>query len=296
MLMYIRYLTYLRLVIDTGSFAGAALAAGVSQPAISQAMRCLQETFDAPLFLREGRRRVPTDFARELVAEMLPLENRFEKRRVTQRSDAALRDIRIGLTPSAGMVCGPAIFNAWSSSAHSFLTLSSADEASLLARLQRKEVDLVVSPKPRGKLPAGVLYEGLYQLVPRVYATHSNAFSGAESLEDLKAARWGCVGANVQGPVDVLSEAFAVRKLALPRVIVSCPDYGSLSNLVANTDLLAVIPHRSLLGASARALRPLRLREALPRYDMGVFTLKPSRGRMKSIIAALRSIAAAESA
>lgn len=36
--MYLRYLHYLRLVIDHGSFAAASRAAGVTQPAISHGM------------------------------------------------------------------------------------------------------------------------------------------------------------------------------------------------------------------------------------------------------------------
>ncbi|RYF64513.1 MAG: LysR family transcriptional regulator, partial [Comamonadaceae bacterium] len=52
--MHLRYLHYLRLVVEHGSFAAAALAGGVTQPAISHGIRQLQRSFDVPLFERQG--------------------------------------------------------------------------------------------------------------------------------------------------------------------------------------------------------------------------------------------------
>ncbi|MGJ7575407.1 LysR family transcriptional regulator, partial [Variovorax sp. RB2P76] len=42
--MNLRYLQYLRLVIEHGSFAAAALAGGVSQPAISHGLRVSRQS------------------------------------------------------------------------------------------------------------------------------------------------------------------------------------------------------------------------------------------------------------
>lgn len=66
--MYLRYLQYLHAVVEQGSFALAAKACGVSQPAISHGMKALQVHFAQPLLVREGRRHVPTDLARAVAA------------------------------------------------------------------------------------------------------------------------------------------------------------------------------------------------------------------------------------
>ena len=71
--MYLRYLQYLHAVIEQGSFALAAKACGVSQPAISHGMKALQAHFAQPLLVRDGRRHVPTDLARAVAAQALPL-------------------------------------------------------------------------------------------------------------------------------------------------------------------------------------------------------------------------------
>ena len=105
-------------------------------------------------------------------------------------------------------------------------------------------------------------------------------------------ARFAVVGPAVAGPVDLLSEAFAVRRLGRPAVALSCPDYATLATLLPDTDLLAVVPHPVLLGAAAARLRGLALRERLPLYEVCVFTRSRPRGVIEPLRAALRQAGA----
>jgi hypothetical protein len=60
--------------------------------------------------------------------------------------------------------------------------------------------------------------------------------------------------------------------MTAPRVAAKCPDFTSMLNLVAHTDLLAVVPHAALLiGDLRKQVAPLRLRETLPLYEMWWF-------------------------
>lgn len=89
--------------------------------------------------------------------------------------------------------------------------------------------------------------------------------------------------------MDVLHEAFAVRRMRAPRVVASCPDYASLLHLMAGSDLLGVLPPPALLGSTGKGqVVPLRLREALPRYEMHLFTPTRSRRLLGPVIASLR--------
>jgi len=271
--MYLRHLDYLRLVIEHGSFAAAARASGVSQPAISHGMKQLQQRYASPLFVRSGRRNVPTELALRIAAQGAVL---------VEQADALARPapprpepnvLRVGLTPSAALVCGPALHAAWCEGhPRRSLLLCSADEGSLLAGLQRNAFELVISPRPRAHEPKGMACKPLYRLQPQVYARPSHPLARAKTLEQLQGAAWASVGPSVRGPVDVLTEAFKVRRMPPPRVAVSCPDFASLLNLVACTDLLAVVPHPALLGGdSPGRVVPLRLRETLPLYEMWLF-------------------------
>lgn len=263
-------LRYLRLVVEHGSFAAAAAAAGVSQPAVSQAMQQLQARLNQPLFERQGRRRQPTALARQLAQGSQGLEERLQGLLPAAAPARQPGLLRVGLTASAARVCGPRLHALWCEGRpRRRLVMSTADEGQLIAGVQRGTLDLAITPRPRGPLPPGLQVHPLYRITPRVYARRGHPLAATQHLPDLQAARFAAVGAAVAGPVDVLSEAFAVRRLPPPPVVVHCADYGSLVQLVAGSDLLAVLPHPVLLGdAAAGLLRPLPLRETLPLYDM----------------------------
>ena len=111
--MNLRYLHYLRLVIEHGSFDAAARAGGVSQPAISHGMRQLQRQFDTPLFVPSGRRLQPTETALHAALKSTDLAERIGAI-ATARAAPAHRDtLRVGVTPSAALVCGPALHAGW---------------------------------------------------------------------------------------------------------------------------------------------------------------------------------------
>ncbi|WP_431257254.1 LysR family transcriptional regulator [Roseateles chitinivorans] len=285
-----RYLHYLELVIEHGSFAAAARAAGVSQPAISHGMRQLQREFTTPLFVRSGRTLQPTGVALKAAAERAGIAERFETLAAPRAAPGHHERLRVGVTPSAALVCGPALHAQWCHDRpRRRLEMHSADEGRLLARLQGGELDLVISPKPRGCRTAGLTAEALYQIAPLVYARRAHPLARVQSLQDLQAASWAIVGPSVSGPVDVLQEAFAVRRMKPPRVAVSCPDYASLLHLMTRSDLLCVLPHPALLGSvSGNAVVPLRLREALPRYEMHVFAPVRPRQAVRAVIDGLR--------
>lgn len=289
--MYLRYLHYLRLVVEHGSFAGAARAGGITQPAISYGMAQLQKTFDTPLFLKSGRRLMPTETALRVAWTGQVLVEHVETLAASAAAKAPRDTLRVGLTSSASLVCGPALHDIWCQ-AHSRrrLDLSTADEGRMLARLQGGELDLVISPLPRSYPSVGLTRQPLYQIAPLVYARKAHPLAKAQSIIELQAAPWAIVGPSVSGPVDVLSEAFAVRRLPNPRVTVSCPDYASLLHLMGQADLLAVLPHPALLDSGAKGqIVPLRLRENLPRYAMHLFAQKRPRRSTASVIAELKA-------
>lgn len=270
--MYLRYLQYLHAVVEQGSFAMAAKACGVSQPAISHGMKALQAHFAQPLLVREGRRHVPTDLARAVAAQALPLAQGVK---ALPRASVAAPDrhrLRVGLTSSAALVCGPLLYACWClPNARRSLEMATADEGSLLEGLLQRRFDAVIAPKPRKFAHPDVTERPLYELHPQVYARKGHPWVRAQSLAQLQGAAWACVGPSVSGPVDVLTEAHRVRRMPAPKMSVRCPDFASLLHLVAQSDLLAVVPHPALLGGASVLVAPLRLAESLPLYGMWLF-------------------------
>lgn len=279
--MYLRYLQYLDAVVEKGSFALAAKACGVSQPAISHGMKALQAHFAQPLLVREGRRHVPTDLARAVAAQALPLAQGVE---ALPRASVAASDrhrLRVGLTSSAALVCGPLLYASWClPNARRSLEMATADEGSLLEGLLQRRFDAVIAPKPRKFAHPDVVERPLYELHPQVYARKGHPMAQARSLAQLQGAAWACVGPSVSGPVDVLTEAHRVRRMPAPKMSVRCPDFASLLHLVAQSDLLAVVPHPALLGGASTLVAPLRLAESLPLYGMWLFEPRGHRSRL----------------
>lgn len=288
--MNLRYLQYLRLVIDHGSFAAAARASGVSQPAISHGMLRLQQTLDTPLFIRSGRRMLPTDAALRLAHKGRSIAESVEALADAAQTGARPNVLRVGVTPSAALVCGVALHQVWCHAhPNRRLNMSSADEARMLSLLQTGELDLVIAPMPRGYSAADLATQVLYQITPLVYARRTHPLVKVQSLGQLDQARWAIVGPSVGGSVNVLKEALAVRQMPPACVAASCPDYASLLNLLAHTDLLGVLPHVALLDSAPKGqLVSLRLREALPRYEMHLFSPKRLQRRLGPTIAALQ--------
>lgn len=279
--MYLRYLQYLHAIVEKSSFALAANACGVSQPAISHGMKALQAHFTQPLLVREGRRYVATDLARAVAAQALPLAQGVE---ALPRASVATPDrhkLRVGLTSSAALVCGPLLYASWClPNARRSLEMATADEGSLLEGLMQRRFDAVIAPKPRKFAHPDVVERPLYELQPQVYARKGHPLARAQSLVQLHGAAWACVGPSVSGPVDVLTEAHRVRRMPAPKMSVRCPDFASLLHLVAQSDLLAVVPHPALLGGASALVTPLRLAESLPLYGMWLFEPRGHKSRL----------------
>ncbi|MBC7938837.1 MAG: LysR family transcriptional regulator [Chitinophagaceae bacterium] len=288
--MNLRYLHYLRLVIEHGSFAAAAQSVGVSQPAISHGMRQLQRQFDTPLFVPSGRRLLPTEAALRAALRSMDLAERIDALAAPNAVPRSRDTLRVGVTSSAALVCGPALHLGWCQDhPRRRLDMTSADEGRMLVGLQGGELDLVIAPLPRGYRATGLACQPLYQLTPLAYARRNHPLVKSQALVELQAASWAIVGPSVSGPVDVLQEAYAVRRMRPPRVAASCPDYASLLHLMTASDLLGVLPHPALLESAGKGqVEPLRLREALPRYEMHLFTAARSRRHLGPVIAALQ--------
>jgi DNA-binding transcriptional LysR family regulator len=79
---------------DERSVSGAAKALGMSQPAVSMALRKLRAHFNDPLFIRAARGVEPTPRARALVEASRPLVTRLQEELLAERAFDAPRSTR----------------------------------------------------------------------------------------------------------------------------------------------------------------------------------------------------------
>lgn len=155
MSLTLRQLRYALAVADEGHFGRAAARCHVSQPALSQQVRLLEEICGGPLFDRLGRtvRQTPfgagfLDRARTLVAEA----DALEALAAAQRGSPG-RALRLGMIPTVAPYLLPAVFPALARAlpAVSVTAIESRTEA-LLRGLETGDVDLaLIATEP----PAG---------------------------------------------------------------------------------------------------------------------------------------------
>jgi DNA-binding transcriptional LysR family regulator len=299
--MYLKHLWYLHLVVTEGSFAAAARAASVSQPAITLAMRSLEAEWGTPLFEKVGRQKRPTRTAIAAARRAAALHRRMAmvgQQEVGAKAwlqDAGPPSLRIGLAPAAALLYGPVIEKAWRAhEPEGLLRTVSGSAPEILLDVQRGDLDLAIVPRPRRYRTDGLKCHPLHVSTPAIYARDGHPLNAATSLLDISQAGWAVAGhAGTAG--NVIEEAHRVRKLPPPRILVQCADYMAATSLVAHTDLLCMIPHPALLQiCQGMAIEPLRIREGLPRYEVCLFwrSAQPeeSMDSVRAVIAALTAL------
>ena len=274
--MNYKQLWYLQLIVARGSFDAAAQQAGVSQPAVTQAMQALEKEWGLALFEKKGRQKQPTAVALALAQHAAEMQTKLEKLAKSQTGDAAtnaaLVSLRVGMAPAAALLYGATMENALRHiEPEGLLQIVSGSAPELLAELHQHNLDLVIAPRPRHQQLESLDQRPLHVSQPRIYARVGHPLRAAKSLEEIAQAGWAVSGRGGTAG-SVIEEALQVRHMPPPRILVQCADYPTLLALVAETDLLCVVPHPALVCEAQRdALRVIRIREGLPQYEVCLF-------------------------
>jgi len=268
-----RHLEFLRMIIERGSFAKAAQAIGVSQPAVTLAMQTLEQELGFSLFRKQGRQKYPTDRALAFAKASHEVSNAMKRlyrvRATAPHNSPEQPTLRVGAAPAAGLIYGSRISNTLREKAPKHvLQVLTGSAPELLEKLQQQLLDFVIAPIPR-KFPLGQLRRHvMYVGDPIIYARVGHPLAKASTLSQIARADW--VVAGVAGtPGNLIEEAFRVRRWTPPRIAVQCANYTMLLRLVADTDLLGVVSNSALVRDLGHlGIQPLAIREGLPRYDV----------------------------
>ena len=299
--MHPRQLAYLQLIIEKGSFALAAQAAGVSQPAITQAMQRLEQECGTVLFERVGRHKMPTPAAIRAAQRAAEIQARMDRLLEQIRvaagacTGASGPVLRAGMAPAAELLYAPTIVQHWMAcEPDGLLQIVGGSAPELVSALRDKDFDLVIAPRPRRHRAAGIKSVALHMSEPTIYLRDGHPLAGATSLDEIRSVGWAVAG-QAGTPGNVIEEAHRVRRLPAPRIVVQCADYPALLNLVAKTDLMCVVPHPAIAPrADELGIAPLSIRDGLPRYEVCLFWLAERQLRYPaptlSIVAALQAL------
>ena len=140
-------LNHFRLVSETGNFAAAARKAHITQPALSNSIRTLEEHIGVQLFDRSERPVRVTSAGRDLLLRIASLltEARNLEKEIGYLSQGLAGELRIGMTAhSAASIGGAILGNRLAQNGKVSADVTVADTLFLIDMLRKENLDLII--------------------------------------------------------------------------------------------------------------------------------------------------------
>jgi DNA-binding transcriptional LysR family regulator len=140
-------LNHFRLVSETGNFAAAARRAHITQPALSNSIRTLEEHIGIQLFDRSERPIRVTSAGRDLLQRIdsLLVEARDLEKEIGYLSQGMAGELRIGMTAHSAASIGGAILGNWlAENGKVRADVTVADTLALIDLLREENLDLII--------------------------------------------------------------------------------------------------------------------------------------------------------
>ncbi|MXQ09351.1 LysR family transcriptional regulator [Alphaproteobacteria bacterium GH1-50] len=237
-------------LLREGSTVRAGQRVGLSQPAVSSALGRLRHALGDPLFLREGNRLVPTDFATAIAPELAETLERMERFLSGPGFDPTTADtvFRLSGTDYFGVLLMPRLAERVSREAPGVQTiLIDLVTEAYIDTIDKYGVDIALMPKV-GDLPAGFHW--------RPFAWASFVFAARKDHPRL--ARAGVnpgetvpldlfcdlshVVMSPEGKTETLSDDVLARMGRARRTVMSMPYFAGIYLALEQSDLVALLP------------------------------------------------------
>jgi DNA-binding transcriptional LysR family regulator len=258
----IRDLAYFETIARLGSLRRAAEVLGRTKPALSKCLRRLEESVNAPLFERFGRRLLLTEPGRVLAehAAHLRVSMADAIRHVAEQASGQRGHVRIGLGTSISEALLPVVAK-WLAGEPPgvMLEVRLGLNDALRRDLADDKLDIIVTTAQADDGSTVAREEWLAdEMVVVGRAGHPLDRDGPVSMEEMLGFGWVLTGEGTASR-QWLDWAFASRGLGKPKVRVEIDSAQMMSTFVGSTNLLSFAPRRTLgggrLGAGLVELR-----------------------------------------
>jgi DNA-binding transcriptional LysR family regulator len=247
------WLRTLQAVVEVGSFADAARHLGYTPSAVSQQMSRLERNIDTPLFIRDGRRVIPTSAAIRLAERATALLAMLSSLDLTDDTGDDVTPLRLGTCARGLHYIRPALRQLAEDSAHVALSMTTGESPQLVEDVAAGALDVAVVCRynlvPRiwpGQVVSCLLAnEPLAVLLP---AGHPLAQPWT-TISDMRHEWW------ITGPEASDESTSLLRSCAAagfqPRVAARVQDFEAAVELVLNGFGVTVVPATVELPAEA---------------------------------------------
>ena len=275
--MEFRNLDYFLRVVDAGSLRGAAHGLQVTQPALTKAVRRLEDSLGVPLFTRQARGVTLTIYGESLLRHARELKRSQE---IARDEIDALRTgvsglIRIGIGPSWQEAIVPdAITELCATRPGVRVHVAGGGDDSLKALLKAGTLDMVIAAVPETpRLEPAFVSIPLLSDVYRVVADAAHPLHAQESatLEDLLLYPW-ILPAAASHMVQRLRLLFRSHGLPAPAPVIETDVIPLKFALMRGSAYLTVHAAAHLAICNPGFLVPLHTPQARIRREAGIIT------------------------
>ena len=298
--MRIPQLRLLLAIAETGSLRGSAERLHLTQPALTKALRQLEEELGARLVVRsaQGARLSPAGelLAARAAAALRELDRGREE--VAAWAGGSQARVAVGVSPAAAVLLAPTAV-AWLASRwpDTQIRLVDALYPRSLALVRSGELDFAVGPLPAERAERDLAVTPLFASPTIVVCRRGHPLVHCRSLAALGNAAWLLTGP-VGGPGDPVSLGFDALGAAPPRVRIACESFSTLLAMVGEQDLICVMPrpfferHGRRLGLARIPVRerlPVSTVHAVHRADAALTAM--ARRLLEAFVAAAQAVA-----
>jgi LysR family transcriptional regulator, regulator of abg operon len=242
--MRLQHLQLLLTLARTGSLRASAEALNVTQPALTKALKQLEDEFGTVLVVRmpKGVRLAPAGelLAARAATVLRELDRAREEVGWFARNERAT--VTVGISPAAALLLAPGALGRFHARwPRVTVRLTDALYPKAQERLRSGELDMALGPLPAAGPGHDLRAVELLHSASAIVAPRNHPLRRARHLRDLADAQWILTGPRL-GPGDPTHLGFEKLGLPPPLVVLECDSFSILLALLPASDALAVVP------------------------------------------------------
>jgi LysR family transcriptional regulator of abg operon len=261
-------------VTQAGSLRAAALAVGVSQPAITKSIRQLEGELGVQLLQRNARGAAATPAGKAFLARARVVQAELRKAADDLQAFQGGREgsVAFGLAPAACMLIVPdAMVQFRRQHPHARVRIVEGTNTALLPLVRDETLDFSIGQSLIAKPDDAIKFRPLMRTSLVVAGRQGHPLRAAKSLRELADAPW--LMFYPVGTGAILEKAFTAAGVPMPRAIVQCESYAAALALLARTDTLGLlVPQMLEEPHGQRHLRQIKIEEVLPGPVLGMYS------------------------
>jgi DNA-binding transcriptional LysR family regulator len=259
-------------VREAGSLRAAARRIGISQPAISKAMAGLEAELQAALFIRTSRGVRLTEAGRLFGARAAVVQSELGRAReeLSELSGGTEGSVSLGIGFITIALAPRAIARFRAERPNARIRIREGTRDVLLPLVREGSLDFSLSERGPAPVEGGLTCRVLWQSELVIAARKGHPLARATSLTQLTGVSWMMVYR--LGAGGLLEQSFAAAGLPAPNLRVQCESHATALTLIANSDVMGLIPVQDLqAGIKAGLLQRVEVRERLARPRVAAF-------------------------